>query len=68
MLTTPRPATEIAVLFALFRFQKGDTERVGRVFGRVMVLWFGVVAIVGVLQIAQRRVSWQRGLRTYTCQ
>jgi KUP system potassium uptake protein len=42
----------IAVLFALFLFQKGGTERVGRFFGPVMVLWFAVIAVIGVLQIA----------------
>ena len=43
----------IVVLLALFLFQKGGTARVGHLFGPVMVLWFGVVAVVGALQIAQ---------------
>ena len=43
----------ITVLLALFLFQKRGTERVGRLFGPVMVLWFAVIAIVGVLQIAE---------------
>src|SRR5271169_4651174 len=43
----------IAVLLALFLFQKGGTGRVGRLFGPVMVLWFAVIAVVGVLQIAE---------------
>ena len=42
----------VAVLFALFLFQKGGTGRVGRLFGPIMVLWFAVVAIAGVRQIA----------------
>src|SRR5689334_4494589 len=43
----------IAVLLALFLFQKGGTDRVGLLFGPVMVLWFAVLAVNGVLQIAE---------------
>ena len=43
----------IVVLLALFLFQKGGTERVGRLFGPVMVLWFAVLAVSGVFQIAK---------------
>jgi KUP system potassium uptake protein len=42
----------VVVLLALFLFQKGGTGRVGSIFGPVMVLWFAVIAIIGVLQIA----------------
>src|SRR6202165_4743283 len=43
----------IVVLLALFLFQKGGTERVARLFGPVMVLWFAVLAVSGVFQIAK---------------
>ncbi len=43
----------IVVLLALFLFQKGGTGRVGRIFGPVMILWFAVIAITGVLQVAE---------------
>src|ERR1700724_2374839 len=43
----------VAVLLALFLFQKGGTERVGRLFGPVMVLWFAVIGASGMLQIAK---------------
>ena len=43
----------VTVLLALFLFQKGGTERVGRLFGPVMVLWFTVIAASGMLQIAK---------------
>src|SRR5437588_2167816 len=42
----------VVVLLALFLVQKGGTGRVGRIFGPVMVLWFAVIAIIGVMQIA----------------
>jgi KUP system potassium uptake protein len=36
------------ILFLLFHFQKHGTERVGRVFGPIMVLWFACIAVLGV--------------------
>ena len=46
------PVTVI-VLLALFLLQKRGTGRVGSIFGPVMVLWFAVIAIIGVMQIAE---------------
>jgi KUP system potassium uptake protein len=43
----------VTVLLALFLFQKGGTERVGRLFGPMMALWFAVIAVSGALQIAE---------------
>jgi KUP system potassium uptake protein len=42
----------IAVLLALFFLQKRGTDRVGRLFGPVMVLWFAVIGTIGGFQIA----------------
>ena len=42
----------VVVLLALFLFQKSGSERVGHFFGPVMALWFGVIGLIGVLQIA----------------
>ena len=44
----------LAVLLGLFLFQRHGTATVGRFFGPVIVLWFVVLAISGVLQIAQQ--------------
>ena len=41
----------VAVLVGLFVFQKGGTRRVGFVFGPVMLLWFAVISILGLLAI-----------------
>jgi KUP system potassium uptake protein len=38
----------IAVLAVLFSIQRFGTHAVGRVFGPVMVVWFGVIAIAGL--------------------
>jgi KUP system potassium uptake protein len=42
----------IAILIALFMFQSRGTAGVGTVFGPVMLLWFAVLAILGLVQIA----------------
>ena len=45
------PITAV-ILFLLFTFQRHGTERVGRLFGPVMVVWFIVIALLGVRMIA----------------
>jgi KUP system potassium uptake protein len=42
----------LAVLLGLFMVQRRGTERVGRYFGPVMALWFTVLALLGLIQIA----------------
>ena len=41
----------LVVLFALFAIQKRGTERVARLFGPVMLVWFLTLGVFGVLQI-----------------
>ena len=43
----------VAVLLSLFVVQRFGTQRVGVVFGPVIVLWFGTLATTGAWQIAQ---------------
>jgi KUP system potassium uptake protein len=43
----------MAVLLVLFWFQSHGTERVGRIFGPVMVLWFIAIALLGLVQIVR---------------
>ena len=43
----------IAVLVALFMIQRHGTQRVGRLFGPVIVLWFVVLGSVGAIEIAR---------------
>ncbi|MBI4264686.1 MAG: potassium transporter Kup [Acidobacteria bacterium] len=43
----------IAILVALFLFQSRGTAGVGKVFGPVTLLWFAVLALLGVIQIAR---------------
>ena len=42
------PLVAAAILVALFLFQSRGTARVGAVFGRVMVVWFASIAVLGV--------------------
>ena len=41
----------LVVLTALFMFQRHGTERVGRLFGPVMAVWFVVIAALGLAHI-----------------
>src|SRR3954469_22633906 len=41
----------ITVLAALFMIQRYGTHRVGGVFGPVMLVWFGVIALAGLARI-----------------
>jgi KUP system potassium uptake protein len=49
----------IVVLIALFTVQKHGTTKIGRFFGPVTAVWFTVLSILGVWQIAHDpRVLW----------
>ena len=43
----------LLVLTALFAVQRFGTAGIGRFFGPITLLWFGVLALLGVLQILQ---------------
>jgi KUP system potassium uptake protein len=42
----------IVILVALFSIQRFGTHVVGRIFGPVMVVWFAVIALLGIAQVA----------------
>jgi KUP system potassium uptake protein len=44
----------LAVLAVLFAYQRRGTARVGRLFGPIMVVWFLVIAVIGVLPILRQ--------------
>ena len=41
----------LAVLVALFAMQKHGTDKVGRIFGPITVLWFAALGVLGVIEI-----------------
>ncbi len=43
----------VAILLALFSAQRFGTEKIGRAFGPVMLLWFVVIAVLGIAAIAR---------------
>jgi KUP system potassium uptake protein len=43
----------VAILLGLFSAQRFGTEKIGRAFGPVMMLWFVVIALLGVVSIAR---------------
>jgi KUP system potassium uptake protein len=45
--------TAVAILFCLFAAQRFGTEKIGRAFGPVMMLWFIVIAALGLVSIAR---------------
>ncbi len=42
----------IAILVILFLFQQTGTSRIGIFFGPAMVIWFGMIAILGITNLA----------------
>lgn len=43
----------IAILVGLFVIQRSGTAQIGRLFGPVMLVWFFVLALLGIVNIAQ---------------
>ena len=43
-----------AILFGLFYIQRSGTEKVGKVFGPVMVVWFLTLAALGIAHMVRR--------------
>jgi KUP system potassium uptake protein len=43
----------VGILIALFAFQKHGTDRIGKVFGPVMIVWFLAIAAAGLVGIVR---------------
>lgn len=43
----------VAILVGIFVFQRRGTDVIGKVFGPVMVVWFSVLALLGMVQIVK---------------
>ena len=42
----------IGILFVLFFIQKFGTKFIGKFFGPMMLIWFGMLAILGIIQVS----------------
>jgi KUP system potassium uptake protein len=47
----------VVILVGLFLFQNRGTEKIGKVFGPIMALWFIVLAVLGAMAIARERAN-----------
>jgi KUP system potassium uptake protein len=43
----------VAILVGLFYFQHRGTAKIGRLFGPIMFVWFTVISLLGIFEIAQ---------------
>lgn len=43
----------VVILIGLFTVQRRGTAHVGALFGPVMILWFAVIAVLGIIQLVQ---------------
>jgi len=43
----------VGILIGLFAVQKSGTEKVGRIFGPIIIVWFITMAVLGIAQIWQ---------------
>ncbi|QYG95094.1 potassium transporter Kup [Iamia sp. SCSIO 61187] len=43
----------VAILVGIFVFQRRGTDAIGKIFGPVMVVWFSVLALLGMVQIVK---------------
>jgi KUP system potassium uptake protein len=44
----------VAILLGLFSVQRFGTSSIGRAFGPVMLVWFAVIGVLGLVQLLQR--------------
>ena len=44
----------VAILIAVFAIQRHGTHRVGRLFGPIMVAWFVVIALLGIMSLLRQ--------------
>ncbi|HEY2053402.1 MAG TPA: KUP/HAK/KT family potassium transporter [Solirubrobacterales bacterium] len=55
----------IAILVVVFAIQRFGTHRIGRIFGPVMLFWFGVIAIAGLGRVVAHPEIVKALLPTY---
>ncbi len=44
----------VAILFGLFMVQKRGTDKIGKAFGPVMLLWFVTISVLGLVALVQQ--------------
>ncbi|MBY9039603.1 KUP/HAK/KT family potassium transporter, partial [Pseudomonas fluorescens] len=54
----------VVILIGLFMMQKQGTGFIGRIFGPVMMVWFVVLAALGIHGIVKAPAVWPRSARS----
>ena len=54
----------IAILIGLFVFQQFGTDKIGKIFGPAMIIWFGFIAIIGTMALSEN-LSVLKALNPY---
>jgi KUP system potassium uptake protein len=54
----------IAILIGLFFFQQFGTDKIGKIFGPAMVIWFGFIAVIGTMALSEN-LSVLKALNPY---
>lgn len=54
----------IAILIGLFVFQQFGTDKIGKIFGPAMVIWFGFIAVIGTMALSEN-LSVLKALNPY---
>ncbi|CAF4977260.1 unnamed protein product [Rotaria sp. Silwood1] len=54
----------VAILIGLFIFQQFGTEKIGKIFGPAMVIWFGFIGILGAMALSHN-LSALKALNPY---
>jgi KUP system potassium uptake protein len=49
----------VVVLVVLFAVQRKGTAGIGFVFGPIMLVWFSVLALAGVINVTRCRKCWR---------
>jgi len=53
----------LGLLILLFVVQEARHGRVGGFFGPVIILWFATIGLLGAIEIARHRASFERSIR-----
>jgi KUP system potassium uptake protein len=58
----------VVILVALFAVQRRGTAAIGRVFGPIMIVWFGTIAVLGVVHVTSDPSVMRAFAPTYALQ
>lgn len=54
----------LTIILAIFSIQKFGTEKIGKIFGPIMFVWFSMIGFFGIVQLVQR-IDILEGINPY---